>query len=208
MRKSYPSDISREQFEAIKPLLESACKRTTRRKVDLYEVFCGVLYLLRSGCQWRLLPEEFPKGRPVHSYWAIWSEPRAGSSLLERALKNQVGAAREKLGRSASSTFLIVEAQSVKNTGTVAHIRVMTSARRSRASSATLAVDTQGLPHASAVTTAEVTDRKERGLVGTAALQSCFGQGVRAALRRRLRGKILCARGQGNPRRAGDGADR
>jgi transposase len=87
VRKSYPSDISREQFEVIKPLLESARKKTSPRRVDLYDVFCAVLYLLRSGCQWRMLPEAFPKWRTVHSYFAIWSEPREGGSLLEQALK-------------------------------------------------------------------------------------------------------------------------
>jgi transposase len=87
MRKSYPSDISREQFEVIKSLLENARRKTSPRRVDLYEVFCAVLYLLRSGCQWRMLPEEFPKWRTVHSYFAIWSEPREGGSLLEQALK-------------------------------------------------------------------------------------------------------------------------
>ena len=87
MRKSYPSDISHAQFEAIKPLQESARRKTSPRRVDLYEVFCAVLYLLRSGCQWRMLPDEFPKWRTVHSYFAIWSEPREGGSLLEQALK-------------------------------------------------------------------------------------------------------------------------
>jgi transposase len=87
VRKSYPSDISREQFEIIKPLLESARKKTAPRKIDLYEVFCAVLYLLRTGCQWRALPSDYPKWRTVHSYWAIWSEPREGGSLLEQALK-------------------------------------------------------------------------------------------------------------------------
>ena len=87
MRKSYPSDISRKKFESVRPLLESARRKTSPRRVDLYEVFCAVLYLLRSGCQWRMLPEEFPKWRTVHSYFAIWSEPREGGSLLEQALK-------------------------------------------------------------------------------------------------------------------------
>ena len=87
MRKGSPSDIKREQFEVIRPLLESARKRTAPRKVDLYEVFCAVLYLLRTGCQWRALPSDFPKWRTVHSYFAIWSEPREGGSLLEQALK-------------------------------------------------------------------------------------------------------------------------
>lgn len=86
--KIYPSDISREQFELISPLLEQARKRTKPRTVDLYEVWCALLYLLRTGCQWRALPSDFPKWRTVHSYFAKWSQPDAsGVSLLEQALK-------------------------------------------------------------------------------------------------------------------------
>ena len=49
MSHSYSSDISREQFARILPCLESARRRTKPRTVDLYDVFCGVLYLLKSG---------------------------------------------------------------------------------------------------------------------------------------------------------------
>jgi transposase len=89
MRKTlYPSDISRNQYEQIRTLLESARKQTKPRTVDLYEVFCAVLYVLKSGCQWRMLPGEFPKWRTVHSYFAQWSESdEGGKSVLERALK-------------------------------------------------------------------------------------------------------------------------
>jgi transposase len=88
MRYVYPSDISREQFEEIRPLLESARKKTAPRKVDLYDVFCAVLYLLRTGCQWRALPSDFPKWRTVHEYFRQWSAaPAQGGSLLEQALK-------------------------------------------------------------------------------------------------------------------------
>ncbi|MBC6686745.1 transposase [Wolbachia pipientis] len=52
MSQRYPSDISREQFEKIKPILESRKKKTRPRLIDIYEVFCGVLYVLKSGCQW------------------------------------------------------------------------------------------------------------------------------------------------------------
>jgi len=88
MRKKYPSDISREQFEQIKGLLESARKKTRPRTVDLYDVFCAVLYLPESGCQWRMLPGDFPKWRTVHHYFALWgARPEDGESLLGRALK-------------------------------------------------------------------------------------------------------------------------
>ncbi|MDO4705209.1 MAG: transposase [Comamonadaceae bacterium] len=87
-QRTYPSDISREQFKQILPILEQARKRTKPRTVDLYEVFCAVLYLLRTGCQWRALPSDFPKWRTVYAYFAKCSEVDAeGVSLLERALK-------------------------------------------------------------------------------------------------------------------------
>ena len=87
-KKTYPSDVTREQFERIRPLLEGARKQTRPRQVDLYEVFCAVLYLLRTGCQWRALPSDFPKWRTVHAYFMIWREvDEEGKSLLERALK-------------------------------------------------------------------------------------------------------------------------
>lgn len=88
MRKTYPSDISREQFEHIRPLLEATRKQTKPRTLDLYEVFCGVLYVLKSGCQWRMLPSDFPKWRSVHAYFQIWSEQNSDKpSALEEVLK-------------------------------------------------------------------------------------------------------------------------
>lgn len=87
-RKTYPSDISRQQFEAIRLILEGVRKRTKPRTVDLHEVFNAVLYVLKSGCQWRMLPEGFPHWVTVYSYFAKWSVPDGnGVSALERALK-------------------------------------------------------------------------------------------------------------------------
>jgi len=89
MRKQYPSDISREVFMTkVWPVLEQARKKTKPATIDLYEVFCGVLYVLKSGCQWRMLPSDFPKWRTCYDYWQKWSTPGvSGHSLLEEALK-------------------------------------------------------------------------------------------------------------------------
>lgn len=88
MLHPYPSHVSRALFEKIQPLLEKARKKTKPRTVDLYEVFCGVLYVLKSGCQWRMLPRDFPPWRTCYDYFQKWSE-RAGNapSRLEEALK-------------------------------------------------------------------------------------------------------------------------
>ena len=160
MSHSYPSDISREQFARILPVLESARRRTKPRTVDLYDVFCGVLYLLKSGCQWRMLPADFPDWRTCYQYFRQWSErPGPGQdSILEQVLKKSVGAARQSNGRKEQTSCCIVDSQSVKNTDTAGH-KGYDAGKKVSGIKRHIAVDTQGLPHAIHVTTADVTDR-------------------------------------------------
>jgi len=88
----YPSDVTREQFETIRPMLESAKKITRPRTIDLYEIFCAILYVLREGCRWRSLPHDFPKWQNVYKHFRIWSESdETDRSLLDRVLKNLYG---------------------------------------------------------------------------------------------------------------------
>ncbi|QEK89178.1 hypothetical protein CAI20_00195 [Wolbachia endosymbiont of Chrysomya megacephala] len=47
----------------------SLVEKTKPRKLDLYDIFCGVLYALKSGYQWRMLPKEFPKWRNCYDYF-------------------------------------------------------------------------------------------------------------------------------------------
>ncbi|WP_244149914.1 IS5 family transposase, partial [Xenorhabdus thuongxuanensis] len=162
MRKTYPSDISREAFQKIEPLLLSSRKRTRPRKVDVYEVFCALLYILKSGCQWDMLPSDFPSKSTVYYYFKLWKEKPSETepSLLEHALKkNRVGEARINSGRNANTTFVIVDAQSVKNTDT-AREKGYDAGKKVSGIKRHIAVDTQGLPHAITITTANVTDRK------------------------------------------------
>ena len=92
MRKQYPSDITREQFEKIRPILENARKKTHPRTLDLYDIICAVLYVLKSGCQWDMIPSDFPKYKTVHSYFKKWSEEKTirkkkQPTVLEQVLK-------------------------------------------------------------------------------------------------------------------------
>ena len=168
MYHSYPSDISREQFARILPDLESARRRTKPRTVDLYDVFCGVLYLLKSGCQWRMLPADFPNWGTCYKYFQQWSErpDPEQESILEQVLKKWVGAARRSNGRKEQTSFCIVDSQSVKNTDS-AEQKGYDAGKKVSGIKRHIAVDTQslprtgygGLPHAIHVTTANVTDR-------------------------------------------------
>lgn len=84
----YPSDITRNQFELIREDLERAKSKTRPRKYDLYDIFCAVLYILKGGIQWRMLPPDFPKWQLVYYYFQIWSrKDGANDSVLETVLK-------------------------------------------------------------------------------------------------------------------------
>ncbi|MDR1145216.1 MAG: transposase [Verrucomicrobiales bacterium] len=117
-RCQYPSDISRQQFAEIKPLLESARNKTRPRKLDLYEVFCAVLYVLHRGCSWRMLPAGFPKWYTVYAYWQIWNAAGNTDSLLQQALKKiDWRGPCQPAGRNAQPNRLIADAQSAQHAG-------------------------------------------------------------------------------------------
>lgn len=85
---NYPSNISKEQFDLIRPILESSKKQTKPRKIELYDVFCGILYSLKSGCQWRMLPAEYPKWSTVYYYFKQWKFSNGNNeSIFDKALK-------------------------------------------------------------------------------------------------------------------------
>ena len=159
MRNSYPSDISCTQFEKIRPLLENVKKKTKPREINLYEVFCGLLFLLKSGCQWRMLPKDYPKWQTVYSYFKIWKKRNdKGESVLDIAKKQLVAKTRTDNGRNKKTSFCIIDAQSVKNTDT-AEEKGYDAGKKVSGIKRHIAVDTQGLLHAIHITTANITDR-------------------------------------------------
>jgi transposase len=160
-RGSYPSDIKRESFEVIRPRLESFRRKTKPRQYDVYDIFCGILYVLKSACQWSMLPKDFPKHRTVYSYFRQWgAKPSADKpSLLDSLLEELIANERHAHGRTELPSLLIVDAQSVKNTDT-AEKKGYDAGKKVSGIKRHIAVDILGLPHAIAITTADVTDRK------------------------------------------------
>ena len=157
MSHSYPSDLSREQFARILPTLESARRRTKPRIVDLYDVFCGVLYLLKSGCQWRMLPADFPDWRTCYKYFRQWSEQPdpEQDSILEQVLKTIGWRGPTKQWEERATSFCIVDSQSVKSR-TPPSRRAMAGGVRNQAS---YRGGHARIAPCDTVTTADVTDR-------------------------------------------------
>lgn len=107
-RQRYDSDITRGQYERIRTMSENAKKKTRPRQVDLYDVFCAMLYVLRNGIKWRALPHDFPRWGKVYRYFEPWSRVDEGqeTSLLERALKKSGGARAREQGQASLDKLL------------------------------------------------------------------------------------------------------
>ena len=118
-RHNYPSDITREKFELIRSDLESARKKTKPQEIDPYSIFCAVLYVVKGGIQWRMLPSDFPNWEAVYYHFRVWKETdKNGVSTLDRVLNKLVGIIRNNDLRHEKTTLGIVDAKSVQNADT------------------------------------------------------------------------------------------
>ena len=109
--RRYDTDLTDEQFALVKPFLPKP-KRTGRPPADLREVLNGILYLVRTGCQWRLLPHDFPPWSTVHTWYRRWRTDGTWQRINE-ALRQQT---RSAAGRDPSPRSSAADSQSVKTT--------------------------------------------------------------------------------------------
>ena len=107
----YPSDVTGEEWELIKPQIAPAKRGGRKRAVDEREIVNAIMYALSTGCQWRALPKDFPPRSTVWHYLDLWSY----DGTLERIHHELYVKCREKAGREASPTAAIVDSQSVKS---------------------------------------------------------------------------------------------
>jgi len=132
-REAYPTDLTDEQWALLEPLLPAAKPGGRPRSVDLREVVNAMLYLLRGGCAWRLLPHEFPPWGTVWIYFRRWRD----DGTLDRLHDELRARVREAAGRDRQPSAGCLDSQSVK-TAEKGGRAASTLARRLRGASATL----------------------------------------------------------------------
>jgi transposase len=133
----YPSDLTDVEWAIVAPMIPPPRRGGRPRETDMREVMNAVRYVLRTGCQWRQLPKDFPPRSTVYNYFWAWT--RYG--VLDHIHHALLVKLREAQGREASPSAAILDTQTVKATekGGCTGIRSATTrARRRRASSAML----------------------------------------------------------------------
>ncbi len=109
----YPTDLTDEQWALIKrhiPPSKSGTRKGGRPPTDVRTVVNGLMYLARTGCQWRMLPREFGPWPTVHHYYRLWR--RNGTlQTIHDSLRQKV---RIQEGRKPTPSAAIIDSQSVK----------------------------------------------------------------------------------------------
>lgn len=109
-RKAYPWDLTDTQWEIMEPLIPALCPDAVHVKYTQREIVNAIVYVLRSGCPWRLRPNDLPAWGTVHDYFWQWQKQGVWDQALE-ALRKQM---RKKHGRDEEPSAAVIDSQSIK----------------------------------------------------------------------------------------------
>jgi len=135
----YPSDLTSRQWQLIRQLLPRRSRRG-RRPIDRRRIINAILYVVRTGCQWRMLPKDFPNGSTVYGIFWRWRNDGTWQRIHD-ALREKV---RRAAGKKSTPAVAIVDSQSAR-TGEGGEERGYDSAKKITGRKRHLAVDTLGL---------------------------------------------------------------
>ena len=148
---SYPTNVSNSQWQIISKYLD--VERS--RKYELREIVNAILYLVKTGCQWRMLPGDFPQWTIVYYYFSVWKQ----NGILEEIHECLVEKIRKQRNKKEEPSIGIIDAQSVKSTLVSSQDKGFDAGKKIKGIKRHIIVDTLGLILAVVIQGASVQDR-------------------------------------------------
>lgn len=152
-RASYPTDVTDEQWELLRDLVPAPKPSPGRDPIDRREIVNGLLYVVRSGIPWRMMPHDLPNWSTVYEYFQQWRD----NGVLDQIMESLRPKARRAAGRGPSARLAIVDSQSAKTTesggprGYDGNKKILGRKRH-------IVVDSEGFPIVTAITPANTHD--------------------------------------------------
>jgi len=109
-RKAYPSDLTDAEWKILEPLIPAIAEDATNVVHERREIVNGILYVLRSGCPWRLMPHDLPAWGTVYYYLQTWRKAGIWDKALEALRKQE----RQRQGRDEEPSAAVIDSQSIK----------------------------------------------------------------------------------------------
>ena len=155
----YPSDVSDEEWAFVAPYLALCREDSEQREYSLRAVFNGLRYIVRTGGQWRYMPNDLPPWPVVYQQTQRWIRARCFETMVEdlRMLL------REFAGRKSQPTAMILDSRTLQSTPESGARAGYDGAKRRKGSKVHAAVDTLGHLLALHVTPADEQDRAQVG---------------------------------------------
>jgi transposase len=175
-QKSYPSDVTDEEWAFVAPYLCLMRPDAPQRDHDLRAVFNGLRYLVRTGAPWRYLPGDFPPWAAVYQQTQRWIK----AGCFEGIVHDLRELLRTAAGRKAQPTAVILDGRTLQSSPESGERAGYDGHKRKKGSKIHIAVDTLGHLLALLVTPANEQERAQVGALAQA-VQKATGQSVEVA---------------------------
>jgi len=109
----YSTDLTNEQWQLTEPYFCAKSKRGAKSDHSKRAIVNAILYMNKTGAQWRMLPNEFPPWGTVYDHDSQWNRRGVWENVLDELNKLH----RKKMKKNSTPSYAIIDAQSVKTVG-------------------------------------------------------------------------------------------